>query len=138
MVTLTQDQARQFVLSRLDKEHVQVCARRAASALEAEGRVEVCYQPGDGTWYALFIATAPVLVGAAGGGTADQSPRTYMGDATFLVASLQLGTCVWFDALTTDFEWMAQHKLGYGQASAIAVGALLDELFKKDAFPDAA
>lgn len=73
----------EYIFGRLDMEHARVCARQAWLAWEkGERAFEVCFQPGDGTHYALlFVALGPriPLYGGPGGGTGGHAPSRVWG-----------------------------------------------------------
>lgn len=77
---MTADDIR-FVLDRLDKDHVRDLADAARSHWDAStAGFELCYQPGDGTHYALVFTIADddrqPLIGAPGGGTVGMPPSS--------------------------------------------------------------
>ena len=69
--------SREYVLGRLDREHIADLADQAQSCLRELGRaVELCYMPGDATWYSITIAPMWHVIGAPGGGHVDRMPDT--------------------------------------------------------------
>lgn len=83
---------RDYVLARLDRDHIAELAEQVAVALATGSSIEACYMPGDGTYYALLFAPLNGdVAGAPGGGTNGQPPsRWWRGD--LFVAHGQAGT----------------------------------------------
>lgn len=129
MIVMT-DQDREYVLKNLDREHINEIAWKTRQAL-ANGAVEMCYQPGDATWYSLTLTSVPVLVGAGGGGTGGYAPSSFIGGVGFgryLIVYAQREKAVWFE-YGDDLEWVAL-KLSDNEASALAIAELLKAIFQ--------
>lgn len=121
MIDLTAED-RKYVLQRLDRDHIADVAARVRAQLNSGSAVEACYQPGDGTWYALFFVPLGELAGGNGGGTSDNAPHHLFHGSTLLVVYGQKGTVV--DIYPNcDLEERAS-KLTE-QASALAIAELL-------------
>lgn len=121
MIALTPKE-REFVLTRLDREHIADVAARVRAQLNAGAAVEACYMPGDGTWYALVFTPLGLLVGGLGGGTNGNAPHTLFPGSTLLVAYGQNGTLV--DLYPNcDLEERAARLTS--SASALAIAELL-------------
>jgi hypothetical protein len=128
---------REFVLDRLDRDHINDLAEQAKLALFIQNMaIELCYQPGDATWYSLIIAPVRGLAGAPGGGTGDNAAQSYIGNSprlqetghhTFIIVYAQRETVAWFKA-DDDFEWIAS-KLIDLPGSALAIAQLLKAIF---------
>jgi hypothetical protein len=130
------------VLDGLDDEHVKGCAELARREWDGGSAVwEVCYQPGDGTHYALlFTVLKPGVrvVGAPGGGAGDFPAHTGIGGGRFdgtlaVVTWLQRGQSAVLGRL--DFVtpgWVAS-RYDSGPASAIALAVLLNEITQRGA-----
>lgn len=122
MIELTVDE-RQYVLARLDREHLESVARQVRDELRDGYPVEACYMPGDGTWYSLVFVPLDVVVGAPGGGTRGQEPHSYFPGARLLVVYSQRGTLVdLWDSRDLD---EAASTLADSPASAVAIAELL-------------
>jgi hypothetical protein len=127
--------SREYVLGRLDREHIADLADQAQSCLRELGRaVELCYMPGDATWYSLTIAPVWHVVGAPGGGHSDSAnsfDTSYIGvhdkRNIFLIAHGQSGQVV-FCSDQEDWEWIAQ-KFDTTEASQLAIAELLKAVF---------
>ena len=132
MLLLGHDPAsREYVLDRLDRDHILALAAQAKSALfDYDKAVELCYQPGDATWYSIIIAPVAGVFGAPGGGSGDDYVRSYIGatkTATYVIVYAQRGQAVW---CTRDdsMEWIAS-KFDVTEASQLAIAELLHEVF---------
>lgn len=127
--------SREYVLGRLDREHITELADQAQSCLRELGRaVELCYMPGDATWYSITIAPMWHVIGAPGGGhreDADALDQSYIGihgsQNIFLIAHAQSGQVV-FCSDQEDWEWIAQ-KFDTTEASQLAIAELLKAVF---------
>ena len=127
--------SREYVLNRLDREHIASLADQAQSCLRELGRaVELCYMPGDATWYSITIAPMWHVVGAEGGGHAaghDGWDASYVGihgdQNIFLIAHAQTEHVV-FCSDQEDWEWIAQ-KFPTTEASQLAIAELLKAVF---------
>jgi hypothetical protein len=127
--------SREYVLGRLDREHIADLADQAQSCLRELGRaVELCYMPGDATWYSITIAPVWHVVGASGGGHIDSSnsyDQSFVGvhDSRniFLIVHAQTGGAV-FCSDQEDWEWIAQ-KFDSTPASQLAIAELLKAVF---------
>jgi hypothetical protein len=117
---------KQYFEERLDHEHVLGLAETIKLRFaNGAGAVEACYQPGDGTWYALLFAR-PELVGAAGGGTQGNSPSTQVGRERMFVSYLQQSTWASFGELDDPY-WIAG-KLTDNEVGIVALAAILKEV----------
>lgn len=127
--------SREYVLGRLDREHIAELADQAQSCLRELGRaVELCYMPGDATWYSITIAPVWHVIGAPGGGhreDGDRLDQSYVGvhDSRniFMIAYAQSGGVV-FCSDQEDWEWIAQ-KFDSTPASQLAIAELLKAVF---------
>lgn len=138
MSLLSHDPAsREYVLGRLDREHIAELADQAQSCLRVLGRaVELCYMPGDGTWYSITIAPMWHVIGAPGGGHLEDATfldQSFVGihDSrnTFMIAYGQSGEVV-FCSDQENWEWIAQ-KFNSTPASQLAIAELLKAVFPK-------
>jgi len=128
--------SREYVLNRLDREHIDELADQAQSCLRELGRaVELCYMPGDATWYSITIAPMWHVIGASGGGhraDAVDVDQSYVGihDSRniFLIAHAQTDHVV-FCSDQEDWEWIAQ-KFPTTEASQLAIAELLKAVFR--------
>lgn len=129
--------SREYVLGRLDRGHIRELADQAQSCLRELGRpVELCYMPGDATWYSITIAPMWHVIGAPGGGhsdTTDAVDQSYIGihgsRNIFLIAYAQTGQVV-FCSDQEDWEWIAQ-KFDSTPASQLAIAELLKAVFDR-------
>jgi hypothetical protein len=129
--------SREYVLGRLDREHIAELADQAQSCLRELGRaVELCYMPGDATWYSITIAPVWHVVGAPGGGhrsndgAYDDVEQSYYGvrdRKVFMIAYAQKNEVV-FCSDDEDWEWIAQ-KFDSTPASQLAIAELLKAVF---------
>jgi hypothetical protein len=128
--------SREYVLGRLDREHIADLADQAQSCLRELGRaVELCYMPGDATWYSITIAPMWHVIGAQGGGHSPDSSgmidQSYVGihdnRNIFLIAHAQTREVV-FCSDQEDWEWIAQ-KFDTTEASQLAIAELLKAVF---------
>lgn len=127
--------SREYVLGRLDREHIAELADQAQSCLHELGQaVELCYMPGDATWYSITIAPMWHVIGAPGGGHRTDSTdedQSYVGinspQNIFLIAHAQSGQVV-FCSDQEDWEWIAQ-KFDTTEASQLAIAELLKAVF---------
>ena len=128
--------SREYVLGRLDREHIADLADQAQSCLRELGRaVELAYMPGDATWYSITIAPVWHVVGAGGGGhrpgVEGSFDTSYIGvhdnRNIFLIAHAQSGQVV-FCSDQEDWEWIAQ-KFDTTEASQLAIAELLKAVF---------
>lgn len=126
--------AREYVLGRLDRSHITDLAQEAKAILSGRDEaVELCYMPGDATWYSLVITPVLHVVGAAGGGhvekyTFDQSYIGVHGPMNvFVIFHAQSETAV-FCSDQEDWEWVAT-RFPTSEASQLAIAELLKEVF---------
>lgn len=135
----------EYVFGRLDPLHYEPLAAQARAAWEFEvafsevetrgsAAFELCYQPGDGTHYALVFApvTWPVF-GAPGGGTGGGEPGSgsgvYPRDGRHALATyLQRGTSMIFGLDEFVHPTRVAEGLGPNPASALAIAVLLNEI----------
>lgn len=129
-----------FVFDRLDMDHVRGCAEAVQVTWETGTPVfEVCYEPGDGTNYALLFTILrpgmPIL-GTHGGGSGNRPPHTGTGskfDGTIAyVHWLQRERVAVFG--NRDFatpEWV-ERNYGCTGGSAVAVAVLLNQISGHD------
>lgn len=130
--------AREYVLGRLDREHIAELADQAQSCLRELGQaVELCYMPGDATWYSITITPVWHVVGASGGGhsaTDADVAQSYIGLhdnlKVFLIAHAQTEKAV-FCTDQEDWEWIAQ-KFPTTEASQLAIAELLKAVFSTE------
>lgn len=131
-----------YVLDRLDMDHVRECALLARGAWYATGYplglarpFEVCYQPGDGTHYALLFVPLDrrlPVIGAPGGGTGGFPPSHGWGGVLkdppdrLLAYWIQHGRGLQFaHDQYLDPSWIEQHFPAPG-ASVVALAVLLN------------
>jgi hypothetical protein len=119
------DPEREYVVNRLDRDHVVQVAAGVLRELGNGRAVEACYQPGDGTSYALMFVPMGAVVGGNGGGTAGYAPSRWFNGGTLIVYG-QRGSA--FDAYSgCDAEYVAS-ELTDNPASALAIAVLLREV----------
>lgn len=126
MLTLEE---RHRVIDRLDENHIRDLARKARVHLRNRNTVELCYQPGDATWYPLILTHRDDVIGAPGGGGAGEA-NSYLsttGEVVIVVLANQ-GTATWYQPGLDDPYWVAG-KLIDNNASATAIGCLLEQIF---------
>jgi len=135
MTTLSVED-RDYVLKRLDQEHVRQVAAMVRAWIEAGKSCEACYQPGDGTWYSLVFAPLNVLVGAPGGGTNGQPPKRYNGHGVLVCYQQEAevtagGTFVLPGTVQglEELEHIVNKYVETTPASALAIAALLEQVF---------
>lgn len=122
--------SRQYVLGRLDREHITTLAERGKAVLATGQAVELCYQPGDATWYSLIIAPVSQLRGAGGGGTSGFMPTSYIGvhnEDAYVIVYAQREEAHWC-CPEDDMEWLAS-KFDVSEASQLAIAELLKAVF---------
>lgn len=123
--------SRQYVLDRLDRDHIEALAEQAKVALFVHDKaIELCYQPGDATWYSIIIAPISGVFGAPGGGSGENPVRSYIGatkTATYAVVYSQREQVAFCDP-EDDMEWIAQ-KFDVTEASQLAIAELLKAVF---------
>ena len=129
--------SRQYVLDRLDRDHIRRLAEQAKVPLREMGRtVELTYMPGDATWYSIVIAPVSDVIGAPGGGhlkplEGGGDRQSYIGAngplPVFMIAHAQSEKVV-FCGDNEDWEWIAQ-KFDTTEASQLAIAELLYEVF---------
>ncbi len=129
--------SREYILGRLDRGHIRELADQASSSLFELGHaIELCYMPGDATWYSLTIAPVWHTVGAPGGGHHDMSnvDQSYIGvhDSrnVFLIAYAQIDQVV-FCSDEEDWEWIAAKFDKSTPASQLAIAELLKAVFDR-------
>ena len=134
--------SREYVLNRLDREHIGELADQAQTCLRSTGRaVELCYMPGDATWYSIVIAPVWHVIGAPGGGhlkglgEGGDLDVSYIGVNgslnVFVIFHAQSGSTV-FCSDQEDWEWIAQ-KFETTEGSQLAIAELLKAVFDSQA-----
>lgn len=123
------DSEREYVLARLDREHIAEIAERIRYDLEHDHRVEACYQPGDGTSYGLLFVSRGPVAGAVGGGTGNRPPSRYFTGDVVIV----------YGQRSTVFDWYEHCDIAYAaaclsdnRASALAISELLRAIFRPE------
>lgn len=135
-----------YVFERLDMDHVRGCAALArgpwdGGPWDAGVPFEVCYQPGDGTHYALLFVPIdrrlPIL-GAPGGGTGDSPPSHGWGGVLkghpdrMLVYWIQKGRGLEFSyGQYLDPSWIESYLPTTG-GSVLALAVLLNLISSND------
>lgn len=115
------DDSKQYVLNRLDHEHIDSIAKQTRTLLASGKAVEAAYQPGDATWYVL-VFSKPVLIGADGGGNDGWPPTSRIGkDRVFVSWPAHGDTSFTND---DDPEWVAS-KFDTTPASQLAIAELI-------------
>lgn len=133
MILSNDPKAREYVINRLDHDHIRDLAAAARAELEMGNAVELCYMPGDATWYSITIAVVRATVGAPGGGHSENPTTfassyigTHVGDV-YMIAHAQSDKVV-FCSADESWEWIAQ-KFDTTAASQLAIAELLFEVF---------
>ncbi len=125
-------QDRQYVIDRLDQDHIDLIAKAVRFVLSCNGAAEACYQPGDGTWYSLVFAPLE-LVGAAGGGTAGSEPSHYRGAGVLVLLQQDGDSFVVSPERHGDpldaWTWMVESNIDTTPASVLAIAVLLEKVF---------
>lgn len=121
--------AREYVLGRLDRDHIADLAAQAKLALRKGETIELAYMPGDMTWYALIIAPVWNVGSAPSVGATDGTPQSYIGaPGGYVLVYCQSGRAVWFDN-DDDFEWVCTKFEDTPEASQLAIAELLKAVF---------
>lgn len=124
------DEEYAYVIGRLDRQHILDVAEQARVKLQRGQTVELCYQPGDATWYSLILGRVDNVLGAEGGGTAGMGPTSFIGgEGTYVLVYAQREAATYFSG-DENWEWVAS-KVTDNRASTVAIAQLLGEIFSE-------